>query len=129
LTPSTFPRPPSPHLLLIRQADIEAVLTDALTTRGIRIERGTAAASVKIAAHSAAAYLSDDLHRSIECRYLVGCDVPDCVVRTAQCTPPGRVPPTGTKSYLPTSSSPETSNPVPRTPRPGERRRVPLRTG
>jgi 2-polyprenyl-6-methoxyphenol hydroxylase-like FAD-dependent oxidoreductase len=75
-----------PHLLLIRQADLEAVLTDAVTTRGIPIERGTAVAGVEIAAHGATAHLRGSPGRGIECRYLVGCDGPDSVVRAAMRT-------------------------------------------
>jgi 2-polyprenyl-6-methoxyphenol hydroxylase-like FAD-dependent oxidoreductase len=74
-----------PHLLLIRQADVEAVLTDALVARGVRIERGTEVTHVSGSSYGAIAHLRDDPER-IASRYLVGCDGPDSIVRAAMHT-------------------------------------------
>ncbi|MGW1344492.1 FAD-dependent oxidoreductase [Kribbella sp. NPDC002412] len=72
-----------PHLTLVRQADVEAVLAQALTLRGVEIERGVELTD--------AAFDGDGLVRATlcsaagteetTCRFVAGCDGPDSTVR------------------------------------------------
>ncbi|MFI7063611.1 FAD-dependent monooxygenase [Kribbella sp. NPDC050124] len=74
-----------PHLTLVRQSDVEAVLAQALTRRGVEIERGAELTDVAFAGHG------DDLVRATlrsatgteetTCRFVAGCDGPDSTVR------------------------------------------------
>ena len=75
-----------PYLMLIRQADVEAVLSDALALRGVAIERDTEVVSVTAGPDDATVTLDRGTHANIACRYLVGCDGPLSIVRTAMRT-------------------------------------------
>ena len=75
-----------PYLMLIRQADVEAVLSDALALRGVAIERDTKVVSVTAGLDDATVTLDRGTHANIACRYLVGCDGPMSIVRTAMRT-------------------------------------------
>jgi 2-polyprenyl-6-methoxyphenol hydroxylase-like FAD-dependent oxidoreductase len=75
---SPFPRP-----MLLRQSDVEAVLSDALAARGVRVERGVElidfdhkAAPITAIARSATG------QETITCQYLAGCDGVGSTVRT-----------------------------------------------
>ncbi|WP_130178876.1 FAD-dependent monooxygenase [Cryobacterium sp. SO1] len=74
-----------PHLLLIRQADVEAVLASALAERGVVVERGTEV--VRLArlgqggARSVLRTADGGPDEDVLCRFLVGCDGPASLVR------------------------------------------------
>jgi 2-polyprenyl-6-methoxyphenol hydroxylase-like FAD-dependent oxidoreductase/nucleotide-binding universal stress UspA family protein len=73
-----------PHLLLIRQADVEAVLSDALTSHGVEIERGHEVVCVEPSVDGVQVLVRAAGGESrIESRYVVGCDGPDSIVRSA----------------------------------------------
>jgi 2-polyprenyl-6-methoxyphenol hydroxylase-like FAD-dependent oxidoreductase len=73
-----------PHLTVVRQMDVEAVLTRALEQRGIEIERGTELVDLVSAdgKQGPRAQLSTDgVAEEAECRFLVGCDGSASTVR------------------------------------------------
>ena len=71
-----------PHLSLIRQADVERVLTQALADRGIEVERGTELLSVLDTAHEARAVLRSAAGvAETVVDFVGGCDGPDSTVR------------------------------------------------
>lgn len=74
-----------PHLLLIRQADAEAVLAAALAERGVIVERGTELVRLARLRHGGTrAVLRTDgaePDENLLCRYLVGCDGAASLVR------------------------------------------------
>ena len=71
-----------PHLLLIRQTDVETVLCGALSERGVRVERGTELIGVGPAGAPPQATVSrEGITEDIEYRYLVGCDGTGSTVR------------------------------------------------
>jgi 2-polyprenyl-6-methoxyphenol hydroxylase-like FAD-dependent oxidoreductase len=69
-----------PHLLLIRQADVEAVLAAALEDRGVRVERGAELVGFRMRPRRAVIRRSGVLEE-ITYRYLVGCDGAASLVR------------------------------------------------
>lgn len=71
-----------PHLTLVRQADVEDVLADALAARGVTVERGVELVGGAAEADGAHVLLrSDHEVTPASCRFLVGCDGPDSLVR------------------------------------------------
>ncbi|WP_063775047.1 FAD-dependent monooxygenase [Streptacidiphilus anmyonensis] len=71
-----------PHLTLVRQADVEAVLGAAVEERGVRIERGTELLGVADGADRAVAELCTPLGlEEVGCRFVAGCDGPASTVR------------------------------------------------
>jgi 2-polyprenyl-6-methoxyphenol hydroxylase-like FAD-dependent oxidoreductase len=71
-----------PHLSLIRQADVERVLTEALTGRGIEVERGTELVSVLDTVQAARTVLRSPAGVAVAAADFVGgCDGPDSTVR------------------------------------------------
>ena len=71
-----------PHLLLIRQTDVETVLCGALAERGVRVERGTELIGVgPPGAAPEATVARDGVTEEIGYRYLVGCDGTGSTVR------------------------------------------------
>jgi 2-polyprenyl-6-methoxyphenol hydroxylase-like FAD-dependent oxidoreductase len=74
---SAFPRP-----VLLRQSDIEAVLSDALAARGVRVERGVELIDLdQQAAPITAVVRSAAGQETITCQYLAGCDGVGSTVR------------------------------------------------
>ncbi len=75
---------PFPHLTMVRQQDVEDVLTAALRDRGVEVERGVELRHAWAAETGARAALrhpgGEEETRS---RFLVGCDGPDSAVRRA----------------------------------------------
>ncbi|HSP53707.1 MAG TPA: FAD-dependent monooxygenase [Cryobacterium sp.] len=69
-----------PHLLLIRQADVEAVLAEALEQRGVRVERGAELVGFRLRPRRAVIRRAGEL-TEIPYRYLVGCDGAASLVR------------------------------------------------
>jgi 2-polyprenyl-6-methoxyphenol hydroxylase-like FAD-dependent oxidoreductase len=73
------------HLLLIRQADVEAVLTAALAERGVTVERGTELVRLaRLRNGGARAVLRPggaEPDENLHCRYIAGCDGPHSLVR------------------------------------------------
>ena len=69
-----------PHLLLIRQADVEAVLSGALEERGVSVERGTELVGFRLRPRRALIRRAEELGE-IPYRYLVGCDGAASLVR------------------------------------------------
>ena len=71
-----------PHLLLIRQTDVETVLCGALAERGVRVERGTELIGVgPPGAAPEATVARGGVTEEIGYRYLVGCDGTGSTVR------------------------------------------------
>lgn len=72
-----------PHLSLMRQMDVETVLTRALADRGVTVERGTELIAARDDGDSAVAVLrSPHGIEEIRCPFVVGCDGPASTVRT-----------------------------------------------
>ncbi|WP_213572872.1 FAD-dependent monooxygenase [Rhodococcus sp. USK13] len=77
-----LPDTPYPHLLLVRQADVEAVLCRALGDRGIEVEWDTAVQRYELdPAHGVV--LTQCGAQQFVSRYLVGCDGRSSTVRAA----------------------------------------------
>ena len=73
-----------PHLTLVRQADVEAVLARALEERGVRIERGTEAIAVQGGREVARATLRSSVGTEVtQFAYVAGCDGQSSMVRAA----------------------------------------------
>ncbi|HET9632350.1 MAG TPA: FAD-dependent monooxygenase [Terrabacter sp.] len=71
-----------PHLTLVRQADVEDVLADALAARGVTVERGVELVGGSAGVDGMHVHVrSDDEVAPASCRFLVGCDGPDSLVR------------------------------------------------
>lgn len=72
-----------PHLLIVPQAKVEAVLADAVAARGIEIERGTALTGLRFGdgGHVTAVVDRGDAAEELHCRFVAGCDGPDSTVR------------------------------------------------
>lgn len=71
-----------PHLTLVRQADVEDVLADALQGHGVAVERGVELVGASWGNRDAVARVrSGDVVQDVTCHYLVGCDGPDSLVR------------------------------------------------
>ena len=68
-----------PHLLLVRQADVEAVLLQALARRGIPVTWDAEAVAVTASHDGVVAALRD--HGAAAARFAVGCDGPTSTVR------------------------------------------------
>jgi 2-polyprenyl-6-methoxyphenol hydroxylase-like FAD-dependent oxidoreductase len=84
-----------PHLSLVRQMDVERVLSGALAERGVEVERGTELIRVRDGPDGVRAVLRSPAGaEEIRCGFLAGCDGPASVVRTqAGIGWPGRVYP------------------------------------
>jgi 2-polyprenyl-6-methoxyphenol hydroxylase-like FAD-dependent oxidoreductase len=76
-----LPDTPFPYLLLIRQADVEAVLTHALNDRGIQVERGSELLDPGSAEHPVATIARHGITEYVRYRYLAGCDGAKSTVR------------------------------------------------
>ncbi|CAM5448382.1 putative aromatic compound monooxygenase YhjG [Streptomyces afghaniensis 772] [Streptomyces afghaniensis] len=77
-----LPETAFPHLSLVRQTDVEDVLTRALAERGVRVERGTELLAARDGGRNASAVLrsphgTDEIH----CLFVAGCDGPASTVR------------------------------------------------
>jgi 2-polyprenyl-6-methoxyphenol hydroxylase-like FAD-dependent oxidoreductase len=72
-----------PHLSLMRQADVEGVLTRALADRGVTVERGTELITVRDEGHTARAVLrsAHTMEEVVRYAFVVGCDGPASTVR------------------------------------------------
>jgi 2-polyprenyl-6-methoxyphenol hydroxylase-like FAD-dependent oxidoreductase len=71
-----------PHLSLIRQADVEAVLAQALADRGVQVERGTELIDVHDGPEDVRAVMRSQAETGREAfSYVVGCDGPASTVR------------------------------------------------
>ncbi|MEV0016999.1 FAD-dependent monooxygenase [Streptomyces tendae] len=82
LTDLALPDTAFAHLSLIRQTDVEAVLTRALEGRGVPVGRGTELLAAEDRGKSARAVLrSSHGVETLRCPYVAGCDGPDSVVR------------------------------------------------
>jgi 2-polyprenyl-6-methoxyphenol hydroxylase-like FAD-dependent oxidoreductase len=84
-----------PHLSLIRQLDVERVLAEALTSRGVEVERGTEMAEVRTCAGGVQAILqSPTMREEALFAFVAGCDGPASTVRAqAEIGWPGRTYP------------------------------------
>ncbi|MEU3253732.1 FAD-dependent monooxygenase [Streptomyces sp. NPDC006997] len=72
-----------PHLSLLRQAEVETVLTRALAARGVTVERGTELVTTRDDGHRAWAVLrSPRGTEEVHCPVVVGCDGPASTVRS-----------------------------------------------
>jgi 2-polyprenyl-6-methoxyphenol hydroxylase-like FAD-dependent oxidoreductase len=79
-----LPETAFPHLTLVRQADVEAVLARTLEARGVRIERGTEAIAVQGGGEVARATLRSSVGTETALfDYVVGCDGQSSTVRAA----------------------------------------------
>ncbi|CAM5635275.1 oxygenase [Streptomyces pilosus] len=72
-----------PHLSLLRQTDVETVLTRALADRGVTVERGTELLGARDDGDGVRAVLrSRHGVEEIRCPFVVGCDGPASAVRS-----------------------------------------------
>ncbi|MEV0804048.1 FAD-dependent monooxygenase [Kribbella sp. NPDC050281] len=72
-----------PHLTLVRQMDVETVLAQALTHRGVTVERGVELADIATAEGVVRAALrSSSGIEEAPCRFVVGCDGATSTVRS-----------------------------------------------
>ncbi len=78
-----LPDTPYPHLTLVRQMDIERVLIDALSDRGVTIEWGTDVIAIADDASARAMLRTPAGIEEAEVRFIAGCDGPDSAVRQA----------------------------------------------
>ncbi|WP_166849197.1 FAD-dependent monooxygenase [Isoptericola sp. BMS4] len=79
-----WPSTPYPHLTLVRQADVEAVLAEALHERGVPVERGVELLTARTGPHRAHATLrTGGSTEEVACAFVAGCDGPDSTVRRA----------------------------------------------
>ncbi|TFB54696.1 FAD-dependent oxidoreductase, partial [Cryobacterium tagatosivorans] len=79
-----LPRTAFPHLLLIRQADVEAVLSEALAARGVTVERGAELVGIRPGKSHLAILRHNERDEELEevpYLYLAGCDGTASVVR------------------------------------------------
>ena len=82
LGPFALPDTAFPHLLFVRQAVVEEVLSDALARRGLGIERGVELVAVEPGAEGARATLrAGTVTQRVRCRYVAGCDGANSTVR------------------------------------------------
>jgi 2-polyprenyl-6-methoxyphenol hydroxylase-like FAD-dependent oxidoreductase len=73
-----------PHLTMVRQADVEEILQDALRRRGVEVEWGVELDALEVADEHARATLSATRgHELVTPRHVVGCDGPASRVREA----------------------------------------------
>lgn len=73
-----------PHLTVLRQMDVEEVLTDALRARGVEVERGVE--FVGMSEDDSAAHVllrRGSGHEAVTCRFVAACDGPDSTGRRA----------------------------------------------
>ncbi|WP_312871587.1 FAD-dependent monooxygenase [Amycolatopsis acididurans] len=71
-----------PHLTMLRQMDVEDVLTEALRTRGVEVERGTEFAALREDATAVYATLrAENGSEETPCRFVAACDGPDSTGR------------------------------------------------
>jgi 2-polyprenyl-6-methoxyphenol hydroxylase-like FAD-dependent oxidoreductase len=71
-----------PHLLIEAQATVERILTEALTARGVEVERGSELVEVRPCGGATVATLRHCDHREeVPSRYVAGCDGPASAVR------------------------------------------------
>ena len=80
-----LPDTPFPHLTMVRQMDVESVLSEALDDRGVPVERGTELIGEGDASGADGTRVTLRTPNGIEeatCRYVVGCDGPASTVRT-----------------------------------------------
>ncbi|WP_235022848.1 FAD-dependent monooxygenase [Amycolatopsis alkalitolerans] len=71
-----------PHLTMLRQMDVEEVLTGALKTRGVEVERGVEFAGLRQDATAAHVVLRrDGRFEEAACRFVAACDGPDSTGR------------------------------------------------
>ena len=77
-----IPDTPYPHLLFARQAVVETVLSQALSDRGIEVERGVELVDLRHDSDQAAVTLRRaGSVESVSCRYVAGCDGVSSTVR------------------------------------------------
>ncbi|MGH3508510.1 MAG: FAD-dependent monooxygenase, partial [Nocardioidaceae bacterium] len=75
---------PYPHLTMVRQADVEEVLKEALRRRGVEVEWGVELEAVDVADERARATLRARRGQELATpRYIVGCDGPPSSVRNS----------------------------------------------
>lgn len=72
-----------PHPVLLRQSDLETVLSAALSDRGVQIVRGAELVGIEQAAQECRALVvSGGISTWVGCRFLAGCDGANSTVRT-----------------------------------------------
>ncbi len=77
-----LPGSPFPHMVLIRQTDVETVLWQALTERGVQVERGVELVGLRDGVDEARVELrTGRATEEVGCRFLAGCDGADSTVR------------------------------------------------
>lgn len=78
-----MPETAFPHLTMLRQMDVEAVLAQALEERGVPVERGTELVDAAPAADGTRVVLrSDGRVKDATARFVAGCDGPASTVRS-----------------------------------------------
>jgi 2-polyprenyl-6-methoxyphenol hydroxylase-like FAD-dependent oxidoreductase len=77
-----LPDTPYPHLTLVRQTDVERVLAEALTARGVPVERGVELVGLRDAGDEVRVLLRSATGvDGATCRAVAGCDGADSAVR------------------------------------------------
>ncbi|WP_278234926.1 FAD-dependent monooxygenase [Isoptericola sp. AK164] len=83
-----WPATPYPHLTMVRQADVEDVLAQALAARGVTVERGTECVAARDGGTAGtdagavrAVLRAEGGDEEATARFLAGCDGPESTVR------------------------------------------------
>jgi 2-polyprenyl-6-methoxyphenol hydroxylase-like FAD-dependent oxidoreductase len=95
-----------PHLTMLRQADVETVLSDALLQRGVEVERGVEFLDASVDGAAVRATLRTHVRaEEVTCRFVAGCDGPRPAPHRERPASAGEAGPIEKRSSSPTPNS------------------------